>query len=305
MTGSSRLREDRFERTVRRLSAATATESRLTSLLAKAMRATLVVIRTNVLGRSSVVAVAKFWCWAVLRRTVQPSVVIALPTGGTFIVPSWSQIGGYLIATGFTEVSEQMFVSRLVRPGDLLVDVGSNIGLYGVTAGFHGAQVVAFEPVERAWNQTATNLTANQIAYEVHPWALSDFDGVSAFAEDDVESHLDHEGAIQVEVRRLDGLSLPGAPVTVLKVDAEGHDLKVLKGCPNFLTDRRPVVLVEYWTYNSMEIKEFLSALGYRFFEYDWRSNNLIPVSSISGNLICIHSATEDRIACRIGADID
>jgi hypothetical protein len=55
-----------------------------------------------------------------------------------------------LVGTGLTERNDSLFAIDLLRPGDLFVDVGANIGFYTLIAARRGAQVEAFEPTDEA-----------------------------------------------------------------------------------------------------------------------------------------------------------
>lgn len=256
---------------------------------------TLIIARNNVAGRSTARAVTQYWWWTITKHLVaRDAVAVALPTGGNMLVPPWSQIAGCLLAVGFTEPREQHFVADICRPGDVFLDVGANIGLYGVTAGYQGATVVAFEPVERAARLAEENMRRNRVEGIVHRVALADRDGMTGFSEGDVGAHIDPSGPNEVRVRRLDAFDIEPGVITILKVDAEGHDLEVLRGAHDLLAQILPIVLVEIWA-GGREVRELLDPLGYRYFDYDWRSCRLLDErGQLDGNLLAIHP---DRLA--------
>ena len=192
-------------------------------------------------------------------------------------------MGSQLQATGFTEVRDQHFVSALMRPGDTFIDVGANIGLYGVTAGRRGSVVAAFEPTERAADIAQSNLRLNGIEGKVHRVALGSEEGTVGFSTGDLGAHIDPRSTFRVPLRRLDSLDLPDGDLTFLKVDAECHDLEVLEGGLNFLRERRPVLLVEIWASTSREVRKLLSPLGYQYFDYSWRMRSLTDFSDAMG----------------------
>ena len=293
-------REDSFERLFEAVNGKTVIGPRPVRTVVKAIFVSMIVARLNATRRSTVVAIGIFWVWALNRRTFRKAAWVKLPTGGVLKIPDWSQIGGYLLATGFTEVRDQIFVARVVRDGDVLVDVGSNIGLYGVTAGTHGAHVIAFDPAERACAIAVQSLTANGAQADVYPWALSDSEKIAAFSSGDVEARLEADGDRRVQTRRLDAIDVPIGPLTVLKIDAEGHDFQVLGGSVHFLTTRKPVVIVEFRD-EAKDIRHLLGDLGYEFFDYDWRRASLGGESPRTrGNLICIHPDQLRLVADRV-----
>src|SRR5215831_8329005 len=81
---------------------------------------------------------------------------------------------------------------RLIRPGETVYDVGSNIGLYTrfMIETFGAGQVIAFEPDADNRAMFAENITIGGISARVRqlPFALSDRDGEEEFHVDDISS---------------------------------------------------------------------------------------------------------------------
>ncbi len=218
------------------------------------------------------------------------------------LLPPWSNHAGCLLATGYTEVRDQQFVAALADAGDYLVDVGANLGLYGVTAGYHGVRVAAFEPNSRAASIAELNLARNGITEEVHRLALADWDGTTQLTDEDVTAHIGPAGPLTVEVARLDSLMLVPTGLPIMKIDAEGQDLNVLRGAARFLGEHRPVVLAEIWD-GGREIRDLLAGMGYTTFSYDWRTRRLETESAQqAGNLLAIHPSRLDEVFARLNA---
>jgi len=238
--------------------------------------------------RGAATAITRFWWWQLRRRSHGGALEIELrPQGIRFRIPAWSQIGGMIVVRGSHELAETAFMARAVRSGDAFCDVGANIGLYSVIAAHNGARVVAFEPdaLARHALQANVDLAGPDIQIAVSPVALSDYDGEASFTRGlDVGNHLhsDDEAGdrVTVPVCRLDSLDVtdrmtaaPGS-LSFLKVDAEGHDLEVLRGAIGFLSDQNPVVMVEVWA-GGGEVREFLKRLGYHVYAYEDRHRTL------------------------------
>lgn len=169
-----------------------------------------------------------------------------------------------LIYLGGYEETERSFVRRVLRKGDIFVDVGANIGIYSVLAakavGPSGV-VYAFEPVGKIFERLVNNVQLNHFknvrCYRLglsssEGWdeiitCTDGFDAWSSFG-------LPVEGAqhIRETVRtttwdsfvRCEGLS---GRVKLIKVDIEGWEGHFLCGAATDLASRgAPHLLIEF-----------------------------------------------------------
>jgi FkbM family methyltransferase len=149
---------------------------------------------------------------------------------------------------------------RLLRPGDTVLDVGSNYGLVAIVAGRlvgPTGLVHAFEPQPRLAEMIRSSKEANGLGQvNVHTVALSESDGTldlfvpihhSGGSSLGGAQGSDHE-KIPVEVRRaseyLEHLGV--AAVRLMKIDVEGHEAQVFRGASEFFESHPPdVVLFE------------------------------------------------------------
>jgi FkbM family methyltransferase len=169
---------------------------------------------------------------------------------------------------------------RLIDPGELVVDVGANVGyltsLATVRAGRSG-RVVAFEPHPAVFELLSRNVAswAGEVApTELHQMALSDRSGkgtivagplfehnmgLAKITEGDADGQLAHE----VELARLDEV-LDRMQIGVLKVDVEGHETEVLKGASGLLEDGlvRDIIFEDHGDYPS-EATTIVERAGY------------------------------------------
>jgi FkbM family methyltransferase len=263
-------------------------------------------------------SIARFWWWQVARRARRRELAISLmPYEIPFVVPTWSQLGGSIIANGSHDPSMTNFLARALRPGDRMQDVGANIGLYSVIAAQAGAVVTAYEPGERARSALERNRLASGFSERivVSATALSDYDGEASFTTDrDVSNHLlkgdEAAGAsIMVPVARLDSLLDVPQPagqsgMWLLKVDAEGHDLAVLRGASAYLEAVKPVVIVESWA-KALKLRAFLADFGYRLYRYEDRESRLVEhgtEESGQADLLALVDEHLPELATRLGA---
>ena len=141
------------------------------------------------------------------------------------------------------------FLSR-IRAGDVVWDVGANVGFYtrlaAELAGPIGA-VVAFEPGPATFKELSGNLSRAAVAnVQLMNMALSDTDGTASFATSSeyfsvgrivTGSAGTSAEMISVPTARADTLVADGRakPPTFLKIDVEGHELAVVKGMEHLL----------------------------------------------------------------------
>ena len=156
--------------------------------------------------------------------------------------------------------SEMLAWRRILRPGDLFVDVGSNVGLYAVWAADCGATPVAVEPDPVNAERTRRNLALNGVTVELHRCALAGRTGVMQFSRDfDTVNHLVVEGqgfpdrSREVEVRTLDEI-VSGRRVRGVKIDVEGAERLVLEGATDCLSQQLVDVFQLEWNQLSQSL---------------------------------------------------
>lgn len=145
------------------------------------------------------------------------------------------------IYCGLHEFADMAFVIHALRPGDLFLDIGANVGSYTVLAsGVCGARSIAFEPDPGTALNLHRNVTLNDIGrlVTVHETALGAEAGQVSFTvgRDTVNRVADSdEGETRlVPLSRLD--DIPGVlEPTVIKLDVEGYEDQVLAGAARTL----------------------------------------------------------------------
>jgi FkbM family methyltransferase len=183
---------------------------------------------------------------------------------------------------------------RLIRPGDVVYDIGANIGVYArvMIQWMEAGTVIAFEPMTENLDLLQSNVRLGHLEDRVRvvPLALSDRDGTEDLQIDDVSSGTavlsrvsggkpsagrQHRGlgtkTEQVEVARLDStvtaLSLP--PPAVMKIDTEGAEAMVVRGGIETLSAHRPrLAIATHGEQPAHEKIELLRPLGYACFGF-------------------------------------
>lgn len=136
---------------------------------------------------------------------------------------------------------------QIIRPDDVVFDVGANLGLHTLTFSKLAKQVVAFEPNPSLIPNLRRTLSdiANTQLVEV---CLTAADGVVPFHISEWDHMLGSlanwtgqpTNTLEIEGRSLDSLLSEGAipHPDVLKVDVEGAELMVFKGGEQLLSGR-------------------------------------------------------------------
>jgi FkbM family methyltransferase len=200
----------------------------------------------------------------------------------------------------------------ILRPGDTYIDVGANVGQLAIVAARavgETGKVVAVEAHPRTCAFLRDNVDLNwlpQIA--VHNVALGEREGHISFTSmpcDDqnhvVGGALERESpGLSVPMTTLDKL-WPQGHVRLLKIDAEGFELRILRGGGQVLS-RCDALYIEDSGQNlarygdtCQQVREALTSTGFRLFARDngtLREDPPICSGNLSQNLVALH---EDR----------
>jgi FkbM family methyltransferase len=149
--------------------------------------------------------------------------------------------------------NEEPFVRRLldaVRAGDVVYDIGANIGvvtmLVATAKSAGGVRVHAFEPEPRNAEHLEQNILLNGLRnVRIHRCALGKRNGtITLFVDGQtgegthsiMEDHRDGRATLEVVLRRgVDAAEHIGNPPDVLKIDVEGAEWEVLSGFEDLL----------------------------------------------------------------------
>jgi FkbM family methyltransferase len=139
---------------------------------------------------------------------------------------------------GLHEFEDMAFVLHALRPGDLFVDVGANVGSYTIlAAGVSGANCLALEPLPTTFSRLVDNIRLNNLESLVDSMNIgvgaaagnlqftTSLDTVNhVVASSEVTTHF-----ITVPVEPLDYILRDRTP-TFVKIDVEGFETEVVRG---------------------------------------------------------------------------
>ncbi len=188
---------------------------------------------------------------ALITKLVYGSGVREITIFGTGLTIDTCLENGYLRAFRRThssslwreESSTLCALFAILRPGDLFVDVGANIGLFACTLSrLPGVECLALEANPDTFQRLKIN--ADRHGVEACHAALSDRDNVvlefvsgavsHVFAAASGRNRYHYGQGIQLSTRALDSL-IKGTRPVVLKIDVEGHEPQVIQGARRLL----------------------------------------------------------------------
>jgi FkbM family methyltransferase len=246
--------------------------------------------------------------WAGLAETIRTKTAIvqlvAQTTEGMFLFDARDLGVGWTLAQGGYEVLETQIFKHLVRPGDLVIDAGANLGWYATIAGRlvgPDGMVLAFEPDAANLNFLRVNLTGNGVAdrVRVFPVALYERDGEIAFdtSADNFGDHRiaaagDGAGArprTMVAARTLDAVlaesGLAQRPIGVFKVDTQGAEVAIFRGAGAALR-RTQHLVAEFWPHGlrcaGYDAAEYAAIVGANFSRFARLGSNDIQSRPIA-----------------------
>lgn len=190
----------------------------------------------------------RYWMVNQLRHVAAAPFMMRLPArlgGFLYECDQRDSVAREVCYTGWYEPQETQLASRILRPGDVFVDVGANWGYFSLAAAhWVGARgkVIAFEPEPRLYRMLLSNVVANGLTcLEAHCTAIAAGEGslpFAAFRAEDgnwgssravapgADSDM-HCPTIGLDV----ALDRGGAgPVQLVKIDVEGSEAGVLAG---------------------------------------------------------------------------
>jgi FkbM family methyltransferase len=197
--------------------------------------------------------------------------IVPLPWGLKIECSSHEMLGKSIIRTGIFELATTEALIRLGDPGELLLDVGANIGyMSSVMATISGpsGRVIAYEPNPVVFQQLRRNVdrwrTRDSAPVDPRQVAVSDASGTAPLSVPDAGSEFaalgERPGAragdgafttTEVVTVRLDDELAGGGRVGVMKLDVEDHEPATLGGAYESLKRQliRDILFEDHGTY--------------------------------------------------------
>lgn len=216
----------------------------------------------------------------------------------------------------FSEAESELY-RQIVRPGQVVIDAGANIGVHTLLlsrlVGDEGL-VYAYEPQRAIHEILCANMALNgRMNVRCRCEALGEAAGEIFVPRMDYDAETNFGGlglggfqtGEKVPVVTIDGLQLPRCDM--LKVDVEGMELAVLRGAADTIRKCHPILYVENDRLESSPaLIDHLLSQGYKLY---WHLPPLYhpanffgnPVNAfgniVSSNMLCIHSSIKSAIS--------
>jgi FkbM family methyltransferase len=212
------------------------------------------------------------------KGQLQNGILTVKPLMGNFKIAcdtsTW--IGAKIVYTGDYEPSIKKVFKGQIRKGDVILDVGANIGFHTLyfaeLTGING-KVIAFEPVPHNFEALVNNIRLNSNQHiESHNIALSNRNESLKIAADVNSTNpgsfnlFDQRGETTINCRI-------GDQLIGLKIDVVGYEAYVIEGLINTITENRPKIIFEFDHHYHQKtgltntfIFDILMQLGYIFY---------------------------------------
>jgi FkbM family methyltransferase len=166
-------------------------------------------------------------------------------------------IGSAIINSGtFYEINFLEWILKNYPKHKLILDIGANIGNHSIFFAniLKSDKVLAFEPVPVNIDKLKINTAGMNI--EVKEYALSDEDGLAkvyntqgfnfggfTLEDEKFPNHTPVDVGVTINKITLDQLNLND--ITMMKIDVENHELKVLEGARQTILRNTPIIFIE------------------------------------------------------------
>lgn len=168
----------------------------------------------------------------------------------------------------------------LVKPGDLIADVGANIGFYSsIFSGLTGTQghVYSFEPDQKNFKKLKKNISGLSNCTLVNSAVGQRTEKLNFYTSHRL--NVDHrtvkpekfDSVLEVDCFSLDDYLKDNTKLNFIKMDIQGAEMNALLGMKNILSSNKDLKIIsELWPYsmiragyNTEDMITYLNSLGY------------------------------------------
>jgi FkbM family methyltransferase len=207
--------------------------------------------------------------------------------------------------------TDENFLRSFLKPGDVVVDVGANIGFHtlisSVIIGEQG-RIYSIEAHPRIYKALCGNIEFNRFNnVKTYNLAIGEKLGYITFSDkkqDDRNAVVSDGEGVKVEMTRLDSLGIVESSIALLKVDVEGYEKFVFEGADQLLENVRCICYesvedhFQEFGYSCTELNDILREKGFDLFRF--ADNGLLRIgesyiSESAENIIAVRDIDDFR----------
>lgn len=168
------------------------------------------------------------------------------------------------------------FLTRNVKHGDVLVDVGSNYGYHSIINSSIFDKIYSFEPQTEIFNLQKKNIIKNKIQnINLYNCALGEKNKISSMSPIDYDNESINMGDLSIGdggqtiyINTLDSFNIER--VDYIKIDVQGYEKYVIDGSFNTINNFHPTIIIEIeehqlrrFGYGAYDLFDILGSLNY------------------------------------------
>jgi FkbM family methyltransferase len=219
-----------------------------------------------------------------LWKKTNPKNILHYKNGTAFNISiNKSSVSKSLVFQNDYEFNETSLVKQLIKPGSIVIDIGSNFGWYSIIfsqlVGVSG-KIFSFEPVPETYEELNSNVKLNSCKnIKTFNLALGNEEGSVNFGVPEFDGSsgassqfLKCKKQIQVAMRKLDEIIEEQniTNINFIKADIEDGELNMLHGSEKILNKFKPDIMIEIvdmhcdrFGYAPIDVYQFLLSKGY------------------------------------------
>jgi len=280
----------------------------------------LLFITAHPLNRNQKIkALSRFLAWQIKSRLRQGPFVISFVNNSKLLISRGMRGATGNIYCGLHEFEDMAFLLHLLRPHDLFIDVGANVGSYTVlAAAVKDVACISIEPIPATFKHLMENVLLNAVSDKVLAFniGVGSQQGTLKFTSAfDTTNHVVSQeekvtgGMIEVSTDTLNHLAGHLNPV-LIKIDVEGFESSVIEGADQVLKKDSLLALIlekndenDRYGYQENFAHDCLYDCGFEPYCYDPFKRILIPFNqnaTISNNVLYLKKKNLELIKDRI-----
>jgi len=257
-------------------------------------------------SRNKWAALKRFVIWQGGSRIIAAPIVFPFVASSKLIVEKGMTGATGNIYAGLHEFEDMAFTLHSLRPGDVFLDVGANIGSYTILASaVAGASTIALEPVPSTFTHLKNNVSINNIENLVtlrNSGAGARNATLKFTRNHDTVNHVVSEGeeerdTVEVPVLTVNEICAQRIPF-LIKIDVEGFEMEVLRGASEILSNNNLQALIielngscQRYGVKEEEIHELILGYGFQPYQYKPFDRRLVPLTGFTyGNTLYIRN---------------